>query len=113
MATSTHRTDSSAGNTLALTAILFLLVLAAPGVVTAFWVDRALDLGLDRGALWAWGAAGSAGLLIAFSVHAGSALAGFARYVWCAFAVVGFVALAHYGAHAAWPAALFDQAWPR
>jgi hypothetical protein len=112
MATS-GRNDSSAGNTLALALLLLAFVLAAPGVVTAFWVDRILELGLDRGQLWSWGSAGSAGLLIAFSVHAGSALAGFVRYVWCAFAVTGFVALAHFGAHARWPAVLFDQAWPR
>jgi len=99
---------SSLGSLAVLTIIVFGAVLVCPGVLLTFAIECAFGVRLDRAQLWTFGALSSAGILVTFSVHAGSTAQGFKRYVLVAFATIGLMLVARYGMHAEWPSNLWN-----
>lgn len=99
---------SSLGSLVALTIIVFGAVLVCPGVLLTFAIECAFGVRLDRAQLWTFGALSSAGILVTFSVHAGSAARGFVRYSLVALATAAFMLLARYGLHSEWPIQMWN-----
>ena len=85
---------------------IFFGFLIAPGVLTVFAVDRALQLHLDRGQLLVFG--GVASLLEYFVISLGlESDSAFGTYLALCAATAGLLAVSYWGFHAHWPEALF------
>mgnify|MGYP001034846570 CR=1 FL=1 len=87
---------------------LFSVVLAAPGALLVFAIDRTVGLSLDCAQLWTFAAVASAAIIGGLAADARCVGTGMSRFLALAFAVGAFLVVARLGFQAVWPAELWN-----
>lgn len=100
-----HRNATAEGAAMGLVLVVVLAaaVLASPGALVVFVVDRLLDLALDAAQLWTFAVLVSLGLFAVLAVTARGTSAGLSRFLLVALAASVLMIVARFGFHAEWP----------
>ena len=98
--------------TLGLAVVALAVVLAHPGLLVLYAVREAFGVPLDAGQVWSFGAVTAFCIFAALALFRRSWAAGAAAYLMLALASVALSAVAAFGLHASWPAAMWRLIGP-